>query len=237
MNVAAGLEMMRAAGLQLQAAFPVAELPAAVIEPLDAAGHRPAQYHSLVIFAHGGTRLWEYLRSKKDELADPFDDTSRRLGRQFVSEYVDSADYDIVYPGPALLPLGRLAELAGWGRPSPLGLTINPDFGLWMAHRVALLVDAPIEIATHPAPHPCDDCVDKPCVAACPVGAVDPVTGFEVASCIEHRTGLDSSCAHQCLARNACPVGAEHRYGPHQMTHHYGASLKTIRNYLESEAS
>lgn len=237
MNVDAGLEMMRDAGLQLQAAFPVSELPAWVIDPLEAAGHAPAEFRSLVMFGHGGTRLGESIVGRTEAAADPFDDTSRRLASEFVHRYLEGSDHEVVYPGPALLPLGRMAELADWGRPSPLGLTINSEFGLWLAHRAVLLVNADINIARRRAPHPCDSCDDKPCIAACPAGAVHVDAGFDVTACTQHRVEPDSSCAYQCLARNACPIGSEHRYGPDQMTHHYAASLKSIRIYFESEAS
>ena len=35
----------------------------------------------------------------------------------------------------------------------------------------------------------------------------------------------------RCVAREACPMGVEHRYDAEQMAHHYGASLATIRRY------
>ncbi len=201
-------------------------------------GINAADYESFVMLGQGGSRLWDYIVAEDRYGRDPFDQASERLAGEFVTGYLDGAAWEMVYPGAALLPLSRLAEHVGWGRTSPLGLTINNEFGLWLAHRVVFLVDADIPIAPPDAfAHPCDSCVDKPCISSCPVGAVDALTGFDIGSCASHRIEPASGCAYQCLARNACPVATEHRYGPAQMAHHYASGLESIRAYYESEAS
>jgi len=73
-------------------------------------------------------------------------------------------------------------------------------------------------------PHPCDRCSDKPCLAACPAGAVTR-DRFDVPAC---RTFLGSegegTCMDGgCLARNACPVGVDYRYAPEQLRFHMEA--------------
>ena len=226
---------MRDAGLVMQATFSVAELPAWVVDPLAAAGVVVGDFQNLVLLGQGGPALWKYIEKVGVATEHPFDDTSRRLAESFVVDHLGGPAWQVVYPGPALLPLGRLAELAGWGRASPLGLTINDEYGLWLAHRVAFVVDAPLPVIERPSSsHPCDSCDGKPCVSACPVGAVDAHSGFDVVACSEFRVLEGSACALQCLARLACPVGVEHRYGTAQMTHHYASGLASIRRYLNS---
>jgi len=219
----------------MQATLPLATLPAWAIEPIAAGGATVEDFESLVLLGQAGTALWDHIQQLQGNPQDPFDVVSLRLAASFVTDHLGDPHWQVVYPGPALLPLGRLAELVGWGRASPLGLTINDEYGLWLAHRVAFLVDAPLP-ATEAVgfPHPCDSCIGKPCVDACPASAVDAVSGFDIAPCSEHRIRDDSVCAYQCLARLACPVGAEYRYGPEQMAHHYASGLASIRWYLES---
>jgi hypothetical protein len=227
--------MLRDAGLVMQATFPLEAVPTWALEPLAGAGVAVEDFQSLVMLGQAGTRLWEYIQSLGAETEHPFDSVSRSLTASFVNDQLGAPNWQLVYPGPVPLPLGRLAELAGWGRASPLGLTINEEYGLWLAHRAVFLVDAPLP-ATEPAvfPHPCDTCTDRPCVSACPVGAVDAMSGFDISACSAFRIRNESVCAHQCLSRSACPVGAQYRYGPEQMTHHYASGLASIRRYLES---
>jgi hypothetical protein len=229
----AGFEMLRKAGLVMQATFPVGVLPAWAVEPLAAVGVEVEEFQTLVLLGQGGTMFWDYIQQLGADSEHPFDDVSQELAAIFVADYLGSPHWQVVYPGPAPLPLGRLADLAGWGRASPLGLTINDEYGLWLAHRVAFLVDAALSATEPPTfPHPCATCVGHPCLAACPVGAVDLVAAFDVTTCTGFRVLDDSICAHQCLARLACPVGARHQYGPEQMTHHYASGLASIRRYL-----
>lgn len=235
MTAETGFQMLREAGLVMQATIPLATLPTWAVDSFTAADIAIEDFSSLVLLGQAGTRFWEYIQGTGTRSEDPFDDVSQQLAERFIVDQLGAQKWQVVYPGPAPLPLGRLAELAGWGQASPLGLTINDQCGLWLAHRVAFLVDAPLP-ATEPAafPHPCDSCADRPCVAACPVGAVDLAAGFDVTTCTGFRVLEDSVCAHQCLARLACPVGAEYRYGPEQMVHHYASGLDSIRRYLES---
>ena len=235
MAIDAGFHMLRDAGLVMQATLPLEILPAWAVEPLTATGVELEDFQSLVLLGQAGTRFWDYIQSVGTETEHPFDDVSKQLAERFVVDHLGNPRWQVVYPGPAPLPLGRLAELVGWGQASPLGLTINDDYGLWLAHRVAFLVDAPLA-ATRPQafPHPCDSCAGRPCVAACPAGAIDAASGFDVAACTEFRVLDGSICAYQCLARLACPIGAQHRYGAEQMTHHYASGLASIRHYLES---
>ena len=223
------------AGLRLQGALELDQLEPDVVAALIAGGHDLTRYSSLLFFGQGGPRLYErHVRAVRHR-PDPFDATSVRLVTEWHRTTHPDAAFEIVVPGDAVLPLGRLAETLGWGRPSPIGLTINPTFGLWLAHRVvalSALTSPPPPEADH---HPCDSCSDTPCVRACPVDAVSVTSGLDLDVCSRHRVSAGSPCALQCLARNACPVGAEHRYGPDQMRHHYGAGLTSIRRWLDPE--
>jgi hypothetical protein len=70
----------------------------------------------------------------------------------------------------------------------------------------------------------CATCSGQPCLSACPVGAYS-TAGFDLAACATHlHTEAGQPCMQAgCLARRACPVGAEHRYRPEHAAFHMRA--------------
>jgi hypothetical protein len=129
------------------------------------------------------------------------------------------------------LPFQRWAMRAAACHPSPLGLLIHPDYGLWHGYRGALLFAAALEL---PPPDrrasPCDNCADRPCLAACPVGAFD-AAAYDIPGCTRHLARApEPDCMHiGCLARHACPVGRDYRYAPAQARFHMLAFLEGKR--------
>jgi hypothetical protein len=127
---------------------------------------------------------------------------------------------------PPYMPFQSWARLAEGLQASPLGILIHPDYGLWHGYRGALgFVEAFDVEDTLARPSPCSECAEKPCLHSCPVGAVKD-SGFEVHSCRSHlRSGeVQEGCmAVGCLARNACPAGAEYRYPDEQLRFHMNA--------------
>ena len=133
--------------------------------------------------------------------------------------------------GAALAALPALAKKAESLHSSPLGLSIHPRHGLWHAYRGALLFAERLELPECRAePSPCDECWDRPCLDACPVGAMTR-SGYDVAACVEHvASPAGCSCLMQgCLARRACPAGREFRYVPAQAEFHMRAFVEARR--------
>jgi hypothetical protein len=220
-------------GLNLQARFDVAVLPANVAAMLQAFDPE-RKYRQLILLGHGGRALWTTLKATGFSSADPIDDFSVAVVRKWLDREAGESAYRIIYPSaerrPAV-PLQQLGRLAGWHHDSPLGVGINGRWGLWFAYRVALLADT--DLPTTPAwtePSPCTTCTDKPCIAHCPGQAL---TGGVLAldRCIGERKRPQSGCQATCSARLACPVGAEHRYDADQMRHHYFRSLHTLQKF------
>jgi hypothetical protein len=120
------------------------------------------------------------------------------------------------------LPFQRWAMRAEPCYPSPLGLLIHPDYGLWHGYRGALLFASAIEL---PPPDrrasPCASCADRPCLSACPVNAFDG-TAYDVPACARHLADTQEAACMDigCLPRHACPVGREYRYAPEQARFH-----------------
>ncbi len=234
-----GADFLAEAGLNLQAVFDCAALPEAVLQPMRESGVPVEEYGRLVLLGHGGRRLWNRLQTFGMKTANPVDHYSLAITRQYIERYLNNAPHLILYPlTNFLVPLTQLGELAGWSQPAPIGLGINPTYGVWFAYRVAFLVSDNRSPATDyrlPATdHPCASCADKPCITACPAHAVRPdPQQFDIFTCVRRRLESNSSCADRCLARLACPIAPEHRYSLAQIRYHYGQSLITIREYIE----
>jgi len=91
------------------------------------------------------------------------------------------------------LPFQRLAQVAGFAHLAPTHLVIHPVYGPWIALRgfVLLAGEPPV---TRVLPPPCT-CGER-CTAAFDRG-------------------------DWLAARDACPIGREHRYGETQLAYHY----------------
>jgi hypothetical protein len=132
------------------------------------------------------------------------------------------------FDGPPHHPFQRWAKRAEGLKSSPLGILIHPEFGLWHAYRAALLFDQALDLPQGPRHlHPCDDCVERPCLSTCPVTAVTPA-GYDSVRCATHAASdAGEECRDRgCIARRACPVGREHAYPARAMQFHMAAFLK-----------
>jgi epoxyqueuosine reductase QueG len=114
--------------------------------------------------------------------------------------------------------------------PSPIGLLIHPDHGLWHAYRAALLLDEP-PAGLPPRvdrPVPCATCIGRPCLSACPTDAHSDA-GFDVTACEGHlRSGAAPHCMQiGCRSRDGCPVGRESRFPAEQVRFHMQAFLRS----------
>ncbi len=184
-----------------------------------------------VLLGFTGAAQWTVFsgsREAADGGPDPLDRWSRRVVDALAAELGAVAAYPF---GERALPFQRLALRCEPVHPSPIGLLIHPEWGLWHAYRGALLLRDRWEIpAAAGRPRPCDRCRSQPCLTSCPVGAFG-AEGYDVAVCTRHvASPAGSDCRERgCLARRACPVGAEHRYGPPQARFHMEAFLGATR--------
>jgi epoxyqueuosine reductase len=220
----------------------------AVLRTADAASVAPklaplaADWPSLVLIGSAGTTLWQSMTAARAfRPLDPVDEYCEEALFDFCDDMGDDVGTRILWPDPvgdAPIAVTRLGELAGWSHRSPMGLGIHPRFGLWFAYRGVVLLDADIEELREPASaSPCDSCADKPCIPACPPGAVGGPRGLELAPCLGERSRAGADCETRCLARAACPIGAEHRYSPEQMAHHQRFSTASLVLAVEHSAS
>jgi hypothetical protein len=164
-----------------------------------------------------------------DSRPHPLDRWTRRILGALASELGAAPLFP--FGGPPHLPFQRWARRAEPVAPSPIGILIHPDHGLWHAYRGALAFAAPFD----PPPRdrrasPCDTCAGKPCLNACPVGAFSGA-GYDVARCADHiRAPEGEAClGGGCRARRACPVAPHLAHEPAQARFHMTAFLAARR--------
>lgn len=229
-----GVQFLADNGLNLFALLRCDELPETLQSQLRQGNVPLDDFSHLLLTGHGGRLFWEKLQEAGMETADPVDTFSTQLTTQFIRDYLGNPPHLLLYPfGDYLVPLTQLGEWAGWSHPSPLGQGIHAHFGVWFAYRTAVLLNGSFPATPRlQNSSPCQNCVDKPCITACPAGAVQEA-GFQMSPCINFRLRTHSPCADRCLARMACPVAPEHRYTLPQIQYHYGHSLAMIRQWDE----
>lgn len=235
-DFAAGIKYLSEHGLNMVSVLNCIDLPEKTATIMSNSGIPLVDYRRLMLIGHGGRLMWEKLQSTALESKDPVDQFATSITRSFIHDYLDNSAFFWLFPEPDYsVPLQQLGEAAGWCSPSPLGLGISAEFGLWFAYRAAFLIDSDLPL-TSVQPHlsPCSNCVQQPCITACPPGAVLK-GGLDIALCAHHRLATHSSCADRCLARLACPVHPEHRYLLEQLQYHYRISLATLRHWYSAD--
>src|SRR5690606_16718138 len=123
----------------------------------------------------------------------------------------------------------RWAQRAEPVFPSPVGMLIHPEHGLWHAYRCAFAFAGELEGVPErrAVSSPCESCAEKPCLSTCPVGAFDG-SAYDVPACAGHlRRPEGADCMGLgCRARRACPVGRAATYLPEQAAFHMAAFLE-----------
>lgn len=179
----------------------------------------------------GGDQAESYGGSANDEETHRLDNWTRAVIDPIAARLGGVALYP--FGGPPWHPFQRWAMAAEPVVPSPIGMLIHPDFGLWHAYRAAILV--PEALAPRPMDDresPCLTCADMPCLSTCPVDAFKDMRGdggyYDVPACATHiATAGGSDCLSQgCRARRACPVGRDYTYAPGQAEFHMRAFLR-----------
>jgi hypothetical protein len=179
--------------------------------------------------------MWQSFQASKywskdsDEVVlDPLNSWTRDI----VEPVAEKLSARAIYPfdGPPYYPFLNWARRAEPVFTSPLGLSIHPEYGLWHAYRVALLFREEIAIPFQTiADSPCAVCGDQPCLNGCPVNAFSN-SRYDVPKCFDHlNSNKEVRCMKiGCLARHACPVGAEHVYKAEQAQFHMVAFVDSL---------
>ena len=191
--------------------------------PALADGSAPA---AVVMIGNVGSAMWRAFDAAGPHAgSDPLNAWSEAVISRIATELGAASLFP--FTGPPYLSFQRWAQKAEAVYPSPLGVLIHPEYGLWHAYRGALAFAQAMDFGPRDdRPSPCETCADKPCLGACPVDAFDG-TAYDVDTCIGHLSAPSGEeCAsHGCLARRACPVGHTYRYEPEQIRFHMRAFI------------
>lgn len=169
------------------------------------------------------------VRSPGRPEASPAPEPLDRWSRRIIVALSKQLEAEALFPfgGPPYYPFPSWARKSEPVWPSPLGMLVHRDHGLWHAYRGALCFDRHIEFApVDPETSPCLTCAGQPCLSACPVSAFSE-QGYDVPVCAAHiaqPAGADCM-AQGCRARRACPLGSAARYRPEQAAFHMRAFL------------
>lgn len=131
------------------------------------------QIRTVVLIGFTGRNNWRAFASSPeftDCTAHPLDRWSRRIITALATTFGTTPMFP--FDGPPWLPFQRWAQKAEPVYPSPLGMLIHPDWGLWHAWRGALGFHQKLDLPeADRRASPCESCVDKPCLTACPATA------------------------------------------------------------------
>jgi hypothetical protein len=188
---------------------------------------------TLVLVGNVGSGLWAVF-AQSAEAQDGAPHPLNRWTQRVLDRIAAEIDAVTLFPfgGPPYLPFQRWAMRAEPVAPSPLGILIHPDYGLWHAYRGALAFADRLTLPPRvERRRPCDSCADRPCLSACPVNAFTD-RGYDVPACIRHIDGpAGRECmSGGCLARRACPVGTGFAHDAAQAAFHMLAFRNSNRS-------
>lgn len=183
-----------------------------------------AEFRTLILFGPEEPDFWPHVAGApewRDGASDPLDRWSRRVIGGLACEHGGKAYFP--FGGPPYRPFYRWALRSGRAWASPVTLLVHDRAGLMVSYRGAIALRERLDLPEPPATPPCAGCSRKPCLAACPPGALT-ARGYDVPAC--HRF-LDTPAGRDCLSfgcavRRACPVSQAYGRLPEQSAYHMG---------------
>lgn len=180
-------------GLNIFASIPCSHLTAGLKShiPFETKG-------SLVVLGSGGPSFWRNFSSPSvlNPQRHPLDNFCRDQILEWGKEYLqEDLSQKILFPRYDLhFPLQQLGRFLNICVPSPLGIDISQDFGLWFAFRGVFVTDKVLTMNVNKSfSSPCEACSGKPCL--------NFPEDFN-------------------KARLSCPIKQEERYSEKQLAYH-----------------
>lgn len=185
----------------------------------------PAGTGTLILLSPLEPQFWPAFQASpefQDGAPEPMDRWSMRVIGQLARKHQGQALFP--FGGAPYQPFLRWAAASKRAWDSPVGLLIHDRAGLFISYRGALALPARLALPAAPAASPCLTCQERPCLDACPVGALDG-SGYDVPACRAYIAGnAGQDCiANGCAVRRACPVSAAHGRLPAQSAFHMKA--------------
>ncbi len=153
----------------------------------------------------------------RDGQPNPIDRWSTRV----ITQIAETEGAEPIFPfgGPPYHPFIQWALDSGSFHMAPVPLLVHETRGLFASFRGAIRYPDMRKLPP-PGPNPCDTCVEKPCLSACPVAALTDAA-YDVPACHEY---LDSAAGQDCIqtgcaVRRSCPVGQGRRQAAQSALH------------------
>ena len=166
-----------------------------------------AEAATVLIVGNAGPVMWREFTNavsaeRRQMETNPLNDWTRIVVDSIAAGVCARALF--AFDGPPYLPFHRWAMRTGVVHSSPIGLLIDPVYGLWHAYHAALVFADEFDLpALTRTANPCDSCTEKPCLNTCPVTAFSDVN-YDVPACAEHIAALDGSdCPPPAAGRGA----------------------------------
>ncbi|MBT8417071.1 MAG: ferredoxin [Silicimonas sp.] len=152
-----------------------------------------------------------------DGKRDPLDRWSARV----IGAVAEDLGGVALFPfGEPVLPFFSWATLSGRAWQSPVMLLVHDRAGLMVSYRGAVFLPQ-----THrpepPRVSPCVTCPGKPCLSACPAGALTG-EGYDLVAChgyLDTPAGVEN-LSRGCAVRRACPVSQNYGRSEKQSAFH-----------------
>lgn len=203
----------------------------ATIETLAAAEHltvlgafHPEPEHDLpvgtLVLLGPASGFWAHV-TVAPEFVDGASDPIDRWSMRVVSRIAQVAGGDALFPfGEPVRPFVTWALASGHAWVSPVGLLVHCRAGLMVSYRGAILLGQRLKLPPPPS-RPCETCAGRPCLIACPVGALS-AKGYALADCHAY---LDTPEGQECMTRGcrvrrACPISVGSGRDPAQSAYH-----------------
>ena len=185
---------------------------------------------NLVLFGNAGSSIWsKFSQSEEfvDGQQDPLNRWSERVAEKLARKWQGIALFP--FGGPPYQPFLKWAKRSENLHSSKLGMLIHPRYGLWHAYRFAIAlgeITGPQFVESVESDHPCDSCLNQPCLSGCPVDAFDGER-YDVEACFQYLKSHSEAPCHRfgCQARVACPQGQNFLYEPEHAGISYGKVL------------
>ena len=179
----------------------------------------PGGTRTLLLIGPQEPGFWPHLQLQPEWVGpDPVDRWSRRVIGGVACDLGAKALFP--FGGPPYQPFYSWALRSGAVWESPVKLLVHGEQGLFVSFRGALALKERVDLPPAPA-KPCGSCAAKPCLTACPVGALTAV-GYDVPRCHAYLDSPDGvAClTGGCLVRASCPVSQAYARMPEQSAYH-----------------
>jgi len=163
-----------------------------------------------LLIAHGAA-LWQVFIDalrKSERLrasSHPLDDYTEHVVAELQRTTASRSTAFFSHRTDPVIPIQRIADVAGLAGLSPSHLSVHPRVGPWLGLRaVVVFAEDQISTAAPASLRPCETC-PQPCLAAFERARRDPASSW--------RAWL--------AVRDSCPIGREARYSDPQIQYHY----------------